>query len=185
MCAAPSSAQSVAEYTRHVDSLARVWRAAAAKDSSADTVRLRGLPSDTIRVGAIIVSADSQYAALAREVAARLWPKAQRSYGRFAERLALHPFVLRDRGGAAAGREVLSGVVDSTGVVRSRSATNATADALASSWQQKIENVIADEGGGKLRVWPAAVIPLDPMSARSWSDARVALVLSSSRAGGC
>jgi hypothetical protein len=182
-----AGAQTVEEYARRVDSLARLWRSTVASPAQApgggraDSVRLRNLPPDSVRVGPIRVRTDSAHIALAREVAERLAPIVTKAYGRVAERLARYVFVMQTNEGATAASSVLSAVTDSTGSLRMRSSDLPDAGALTLSWSRKAEETITDEVPG-LREWIGGLVPVAPPTNATWSDARMELILSGSTA---
>src|SRR5438105_2402076 len=94
-----ASGQAAAEYRARVDTLAKIWRPLVTAENAAKVIAASAaaLPKDSVRVGPIIVRADSQDVALGRAAAERLAPSVERRYGRFADRLSRHQFVIRDR----------------------------------------------------------------------------------------
>jgi len=178
--ATSAAAQSAAEYTHRVDSLARLWRAATATVVKTDASRPNAPSADSLRIGMIIVRTDSEHVDLARAAAARLSPRIERAYGHFAERLTRHQFVLRAKGGTHAATEVQTGLTDSTGAMGQRSSDYANEVSLAATWQRMVEEVMTDAAGPDVRSWIGAIIPSDPPTKTTWSDARIALILAAS-----
>jgi hypothetical protein len=177
-----AAAQTVAEYARQVDSLARAWRAEKLDGASMRVARRFTIDVDSMRVGALVVVADSQYTELARAAASTIAPLVQRAYGASAKRMSRHPIVLRARVNAKAANEVQSGIGDSTGTIIWRSNDFANVESLVGAWRTMIEDAMTDDVGPDVRRWLRASIPNDSISTRTWPDARIALVLAASGA---
>lgn len=175
-----AGAQTVAEYKRHVDSLAALWKSTtAAVAAQTPSAASKTVPLDTLRVGPVRVRADRQYLALAQVTAARLEPVLRRAYGRGGELIDRHVFVLRAKEGSGDSTAAVSAIADSVGDEHQRSSDIAQSDALLASWTRKAEEAIVDDIPG-LREWIGAVVPVAPPSDATWSEARVALILSGS-----
>jgi hypothetical protein len=172
-----AAAQTTLEYAHRVDSLARVWQLAAANQTK-DSARANTLPENTVRAGPITVRADSAWVSLARTVASQLAPLTTHAYGKLADRLTKYEFVLRAKSGAEEGASVLSGIVDSTGRERLRGSDYATAHDLLVSWERKTELVLSEEMDPAVREWIKTIIPVDPPTRATWSEARIGLILS-------
>lgn len=178
-------AQTVAEYTKRVDSLAGVWRAAIAFQARADSERMRQLPTDTIRVGNLMVLSDSAHAELAKTTAAIVSPDLDRSYGAWAARMRTHVLVVRSSAGTRGQSDppvVESGIVGPGGVVLMVSSTVATTEAVAAAWRRKGEEYLTGDLDRPMRDWVGSPLPSQPATARQLSNGRVDLVLAQSQA---
>lgn len=172
-------AQTVAEYRRDLDSLGREWRAAIVAKNSSDSARTGALPSDTVRVGHVVVLTEPRHEALARSTLQLLAAITDSTYGKSAATLVQHPFVLRTNGSDSS--EVASGITDSTGVIQLSSSDFNDASALANSWRQKIEAVMTSDIGDAFSKWLGGPIPSQVPTAQTWIDSRIQLVVTDSR----
>ncbi len=174
-----ASAQTTAAYRARVDSLANVWRPLVAAEATrqTDSVRRAALPSDSVRVGPIVVRSDSHYVDLGRSTAEQLLARVKRSYGDVGLRALDHPFVIRERGEMNGQPVIATGIVDSAGVVQLRSSVVAEEKSLENSWAQKAEELVTDALGREVRDWVGGVIPIDPQDKSAWARARVDLLL--------
>jgi hypothetical protein len=183
--ASSAPAQTVAEYTKRVDSLAAVWRAAVGVQARADSVRVHALPSDTIRVGNLVVLSDQPHRDLAKETAEIVSPRLDRAYGAWATRMRAHVLVVRAptlRLQADSGN-VESGVVGPDGRVWMNATLSPTTDALAASWTRKAEEYLTRDLDPSLRDWLGIPFPIpsEPTTSRALSAGRTDLVLSPSQ----
>lgn len=173
------AAQSTVEYRTKVDSLAKLWRpmvttAAVRAARNASTP----LPKDSARFGNVIVRADSGYEKIARAAGKRLAPRVQATYGKFGAAVAREQFVVKAFTGRPSATAVSTGIVDSLGAITMRSNVFADADALESSWSQKVEEIIVDALDPSVRAWAGTTIPIDPPTSATWNSARVELLFS-------
>lgn len=172
-------AQTVAEYSRRVDSLGRVWQVEQRAEHARDTVRVRALPSDTIRVGQLVVLADSAHVQLARATAERLAPLVKQRFGSFADRLGRSPIVLRTQLVKAGDEDMVeSGVVDSRGALQALTLEPANPKQLVRSWQYKIASVLSADLPPEIRGWLGAGLAPTAPDRSTWHQGRVALALS-------
>jgi hypothetical protein len=179
-----ASAQTVAEYTKRVDSLAVAWRSAVANQIRDDSIRSRSLPTDTIRLGNFVILSDTAHAGLARATAAIVSPELDRTFGSWAARMRSHVLVVRRPAGKRLERDtsvVESGIVGPGGVVFMTS-SYATTDALAAAWRRKAEEYLTRDLDPVMRDWLGTSMSSEPVSARGLSRGRVDLVLAQSQA---
>jgi hypothetical protein len=170
--------QTVAEYSQRVDSLGRVWQSEIQAGHARDTVRLRALPSDTVRVGPLIVLSDSAHVALARATAERLEPFLDQRFGTFAHRLAGTPLVVREQLGKPDDDDLVeSGVIDSLGRLQALTLDADNSKDLARSWQYKIASVLTAALPTEIRSWLGAGLPPTAPDRSTWHQGRVGLAL--------
>lgn len=170
-------AQTVLDYSRRVDSLARVWQIQQRAEHAPDTVHRRALPNDTIRVGQLLVLSDSAHFALARATAERVAPLLEQRFDSFADRLSKSPVVLRTQLAKPGDDDMVEwGVVDSLGGLH---ALTEPADAkhLARSWEYNIASVLSAELPVEIRSWLGGGIAATAPDRSTWHNGRVALVL--------
>ncbi|HEY9228697.1 MAG TPA: hypothetical protein VIP11_18725 [Gemmatimonadaceae bacterium] len=178
----PSAAQTVAEYTRRVDSLGAAWRAAALKPPPLASEGPRvGTLADTVREGHFVVLVDSNLADLARRAAAIVNPKLDRAYGVAAAGLRMHTFVLRRKIGSTDSTQLVSGIQGRNGELRFASGEVRESRALAGSWQAKAEELITQDLEPSVREWVGAPVPSEPATERIIANGRVHLVLAGAR----
>lgn len=177
-------AQTVAEYTKRVDSLTTAWRAAVAAQMHADSARALALPSDTIRVGNLVVLSDGGHVELSRATAAIVSPELDRAFGGWAARMQSHVLVVRRPTASGTPDDVTiveSGVADSGGRVLLTSSSLPTTEALAAAWRRKSEEYLSRDLDPPFREWLGVSVPIEPMTARGLAKGRVDLVLAHSR----
>lgn len=174
-----AQAQTVAEYSRRVDSLGRVWQIEQRAEHPLDTVRVRPLPSDTVRVGRLVVLADSAQVQLARSTAERLAPFVEQRFGSYADRLRRSPIVLRTQLVRPDDKDMVeSGVLDSHGALQTLTLEPADSKQLARSWQYKIASVLSADLPSEIRDWlGSGLAPAGP-DRSTWHQGRVGLALS-------
>lgn len=179
-----TGAQSAVEYRVRVDSLARTWRGLVAREAEtrSDSGRRSMIPRDSVRIGSIIVRADTAFVAIGRKAAERLAPRVERAYGTASQRLARYQFVIRGRSMETSPVSVVTGAADSTGEVRLRSTVFAEADAIAATWAQKVQDLMTGEIDPDVRHWLRTTVPLNRMDAESWSHARIDLLVANAEA---
>jgi hypothetical protein len=182
LAAGTTGAQTVAQYTNRVDSLASVWRAAVALRMKADSDRVHALPADTIRVGNLVVLTDAAHADLAKTAAERVSPELDRRYGSWATKMRQHVLVVRstERQSSNDTTAIETGVVTPDGSLRWVSSAYPTTDALVAAWSRKAEQYLTQDLDGPLRDWLGASIPVQTVTARALASGRVDLVLSRS-----
>jgi hypothetical protein len=181
LAARVAGGQSVAEYRARAESLAKIWRPLAAEETKRQGARVAELPPESLRVGNLIVRADSQVIGLARSAAERLAPLVEHAYGRSSVRLLAHPLVLV----ATDNRQiatVITSIADSTGRQVIRSSVYPTTESVFNSWANKVEQVMFDTLSAPVREWVGGAIPVEPPASRDWNDARISLLLSGSTA---
>jgi len=172
-------AQTVAEYSRRVDSLGRVWQIEQRAEHARDTVRVRVLPSDTIRIDQLVVLADSAHVQLARAIAERLAPLVRQRFGSFADRLSRTPIVLRTQLIQPGDNDMVeSGVVNSRGVLQALTLEPANSKQLVRSWQYKIASVLSADLPPEIRGWLGSGLAPTAPDRRTWHQGRVGLALS-------
>ncbi len=179
-----SAAQTVPEYTKRVDSLTTVWRAALAAKVRDDSLRVRQLPADTVRVGNLVVLTDSAHAALSRETGALVSPALDAAYGSWAARMKTHVLVVRRPAQRPTGTDsaiVQSGLVQKDGHVLMGVSAFATTEGLSTIWRRQAEEFLFQDFEPSFRDWLGPPIPSEPTTVRSLTQGRVDLVLSRSR----
>lgn len=177
-------AQSTTEYAKRLDSATAIWHAAAAAEAHADSERVSGLPSDTVRVGNLVILSDSEYVELAKTTAALVSPALDRAYGSWARRMQTHLLLLRRREGAAMAEghpPVQSGVAGPGGRVLMSSTSIATAEALKTIWLRTADEFLSGDLDPEIRNWLMITLTSEPATPRTLAQGRVDLVLARSR----
>ena len=169
--------QSTADYRQRVDSLAKLWRPMVATEAVQSGKRSAiSLPRDSARFGDVIVRTDSGYEKVSHSAAEHLAPRIQAAYGAFGASVARYQFVVKSLSAKPNANVISTGVADSLGAVTLRSNVFVDADALESSWSQKVEEIITDALDPSVRAWIGATIPIDPPTAATWNQARIELL---------
>ncbi len=178
-------AQTTADYAKRVDSATTAWRAAVAAQARTDSERIRRLPSDTIRVGNLVILSDAESGELAKATAAIVSPALDRAYGTWAGRMRSHVLLLRRpaEGATAVDGEPLveSGVAGPGGRLLMPSTTIASTQALSGSWRRKAEEFLYGDLDPEVRDWLSITLTSEPATPRMLAEGRVDLVLSRSR----
>lgn len=179
-----SPAQTVTDYTKRVDSLTTVWRAAVATQLRADSDRVRHLPADTIHAGNLVILTDSANVELVKATAAIVSPELDAAFGSWASRMRAHVLVVRPPTLRRMGNDtgtVESGVAGPGGRALMRLSTFASTEGLSAAWRRQAEEFLFLDFDQPFREWLRSPISSEPATARSLSKGRVDLVLSPSR----
>jgi len=173
------AAQTQAEYRARVQALIPVWKATSAERRAADSVRTRALPKDTVRVGVLLVLADSGLNDLARNAASRAAQVIQARFGESADILRTHVFALSKEGGASQ-RPAIVGIaeVDSSGRVTRGQSDMMTVDAVTRDLENRSARVLGERLGPAFAKWLGSGLADDSATTETWIGVRIDLVTS-------
>ena len=172
-------AQTQATYRARVQQLAPLWKSVTAEARRADSVRARQLPTDTVRVGALSIVADSGLQDLARTSGAQAMAALDHRFGRAVDDLRSHLLSLVWNRPLAPGNPIVElGEVDATGKPVGVNAFAPTVDAVAESWEARGSQVLTRQLGPTFGRWLGNAIPTDSQDIDQWVGVRIDLVTS-------
>jgi hypothetical protein len=178
-------AQSQAEYRAEVQRLVPIWRSVSAEYRHEDSMRVRALPQDTMRVGVVSVLVDSSLQTLARASATEASAALRRRFGASAMLVGSHLFTLtHPRRRDLDSSIVLLGEIDTTGRVVATTGMRGTDQLVGTSMAQRGSQVLTARLGPQFRHWLNGPLPVDTAILADWVGARIDVVTSPYQAAG-
>ena len=178
----PVLGQTADEYRARVQALVPLWRAEGRAYLARDSANAIRLPQDTVRVGPLTILADSSLDALARESASRAAIVLEARFGKEADALRGHVFVLTTAP-AEMGIERVVGIaeLDEAGRQVAAESQYGTVRAVAQAWWRRGANVETHRLDPEFQHWLGTSLPVDSATRDTWIGARISVVTSGHR----
>lgn len=175
-------AQTQAEYRARVQALVPVWRRMIALKRYEDSVKTGALPRDTVRYGPLTVLVDSSLAPFGREVTRVAAATIERRFGRAANALRGHVYVLTLLPGRPAGSDTvqLSEVFSARGSSFLQSQIR-DERLVTAAIVTRAAMTLTEAVGEKFAWWLSGGLPVDTTTSGTWVGVRIDLVTASAR----
>lgn len=181
--ARPARAQNQAEYRARVQALVPLWKEQIAEVARQDSVKIRALPVDTVRVDPLVILAAPEDATLAREAAEAAVPRLRARFGQGVADLRAHPFTIRTPTYSHRSDPLVEiAEVDSADHVTSGQSQPATRSLVEEAWVVRGSRYLTEELGPDFGRWLANALPVDSATSKTWIDGRIELVTTASSA---